>query len=64
MKWLNIILFKEPKNQIHNFVNTVGMLSRPENVGIVAMDIYFPKTVVSQTELGNPVIGCDMVKQC
>lgn len=27
------------------------MLTRPENVGIVAMDIYFPKTSVSQTEL-------------
>jgi len=27
------------------------MCSRPENVGIIAMDIYFPKTAVSQSDL-------------
>lgn len=31
------------------------MCSRPENVGIIAMDIYFPKTAVSQSDLGTPI---------
>jgi hypothetical protein len=28
------------------------MAQYPPNVGIVAIDVYFPRTYVSQTELG------------
>ena len=29
--------------------------TRPQDVGIVAMDIYFPKTTVNQTQLGTRI---------
>ena len=31
------------------------MAHYPPNVGIVAIDVYFPRTFVSQTELGAPL---------
>lgn len=37
------------------------MCSRPENVGIIAMDIYFPKTAVSQSDLGT-LINSDILR--
>lgn len=32
--------------------------SRPRDVGILGMEVYFPKQYVSQEELGNPPFSC------
>ena len=40
---------------------------RPENVGIIGMEIYFPPTFVSQEQLGklySPVIIVHLVELC